>query len=241
GKITDGKALHLDLHLNRILESAQKLNFKSFDLSSLKLNLDRSIRSVDSALFRLTVTRIQQQRGYAVTEPDKHFVALQINPPLESNNANLSLSLSQVPASKNTALAGIKHLNRLENVLASGEIKSLNNDMILCCDGAVISASKANLFLNIDDVWCTPDLSYAGVKGIMRELVIQYFKNAKIEYRIRNISISELERVKTAFISNCIVGIRAVERIEKQALELSSVNLLKSSFNEYLSKVSQAS
>ena len=109
--------------------------------------------------------------------------------------------------------------------------------MILCCDDAVISVSKANLFLYIDDVWCTPDLSYAGVKGIMRDLVIRYFENSKINYQIREVSISELEKVRAAFLSNCIMGIKAVSKIEKQTLELNSVKLLQSSFNEFLSQV----
>ena len=238
GKIKEGEVVFEDLHIQRIENSAKKLNFANFDSHSLKRVFKQAIAGVDSALFRLTITRTQEQRGYAATQPEKYLGVLQISPPLKLSNSSLSLSLSKTLASKNPSIAGIKHLNRLENVLASSEIKSPNHEVILHCDNAIVSVSKANLFVKIDGIWCTPDLSYAGVRGIMRDLVIRFFQKTNLKYCVREIATTELSQVSAAFVTNCIMGIKAVERIDSRILELDSIKPLQSSFNEFLSQVS---
>jgi 4-amino-4-deoxychorismate lyase len=113
--------------------------------------------------------------------------------------------------SANEALAGIKHLNRLEQVLARNEIHSdLYSDGIMCDSfGNVIETTSANIFLKLPSTgWVTPNLKCCGVAGVMRSLLLDdIFPDATIRCDLDSIDQVKLEKSCEIFICNSVRGI----------------------------------
>ena len=112
-----------------------------------------------------------------------------------------SMTLSSQPL-----LAGTKHLNRLEQVLAKRELAQYDcQDLVLCdASGFIIEATAANIFYLKDEVWFTPSVAASGVDGIMREAVLQYFSQQGIKCQICESPFSALANADAIFLCNAI-------------------------------------
>jgi len=112
-------------------------------------------------------------------------------------------------------LAGIKHLNRLEQVLAQTELTSDFQEAILCNDeGDVISSISANIYFVINSCLYIPKLDNSGVEGTIRAQIINYCQKNGIPYKIDNFSLSFLNHASEVFISNAIRGLWPVKFIK---------------------------
>lgn len=121
------------------------------------------------------------------------------------------------PVSLNPVLAGIKSLNRLENVIASSELGTAHDEGFMSdIDGHVIEGTMSNLFAVIEDTLVTPDLSRGGIKGVIREQIIDIAKNSNIKHEIRDIGKDELLSSAEIFICNSVTGICRVKQLQQQ-------------------------
>jgi 4-amino-4-deoxychorismate lyase len=109
-------------------------------------------------------------------------------------------------------LAGIKHLNRLENVLARAEWTTTDFADGLMCDGQgdVICATSANLFVHRDGRWVTPDLSHCGIDGVTRQWLLGLCPDALVG----RISRDDVAGADAVFLCNSVRGMMEVNRIE---------------------------
>jgi 4-amino-4-deoxychorismate lyase len=126
------------------------------------------------------------------------------------------LSPDNSPRAENPSLAGIKHLNRLDNVLARAEWQddSAAEGLMLNQAGNLIEATASNIFIVRNRELLTPELSRAGVAGVTRRIICEQLapamKLAIIETRL---SIHDLEGADEVFICNSINGIWPVTRL----------------------------
>ena len=106
-------------------------------------------------------------------------------------------------------LAGLKHLNRLEQVLARAEWQDTAYAEGLLCDtsGRVIEGVFSNLFLIKDGELITPDLSRCGVAGVMRAEILQQAQSLGISQTVRDVSYAELVAADEVFVCNSLYGI----------------------------------
>ena len=114
-----------------------------------------------------------------------------------------SLRLAHQPA-----LAGIKHLNRLENVLARAEWNDpeIAEGLLQDSAGNVIGGTMSNLFLLARDVLLTPDLGRCGVAGVTRERVIEAARRNGITCRVAAVSLEEVLNSTEAILVNSLIG-----------------------------------
>jgi 4-amino-4-deoxychorismate lyase len=128
---------------------------------------------------------------------------------------------------RNPRLAGIKHLNRLEQVLARSE-----QDPAECAEGLmlddedrVIEGIMSNLFMRRGRLLTTPDLSACGVAGIMRELVLEAAAELEgLEPRVGAVGIHDLASADECFLTNSLIGIWPIRHLEGQALGVGPVS-----------------
>lgn len=114
-------------------------------------------------------------------------------------------------------LAGIKHLNRLEQVLASRNWAADQDEALLSdLQGRLISATRSNLFVVIDGVLQTPDLSDCGVAGVTRDRVISVAADCGIDCRVNALWPADLARASELFLSNSVFGLWPVGRVDTQ-------------------------
>jgi len=112
----------------------------------------------------------------------------------------------QHPASENPVLAGIKHLNRLDQVLASMELSAnYLEGLMLTSGGKVVEGTRSNVFLVRDGRMLTPLLASSGVAGIMRDIILECCEAHGIDVDIRDFDIEELQKAETyrrEFVAN---------------------------------------
>ena len=132
---------------------------------------------------------------------------------------------STVRLARQPLLAGIKHLNRLEQVLAAAELARSEADDALVCDtaGAVIESVSGNVFLVRDGRLCTPALDQCGVAGVMREVVIEAAASTGIDVEETLLRRSDFAYADEVFLCNAIRGIVPVRRLG--AIRLASLDV----------------
>jgi 4-amino-4-deoxychorismate lyase len=114
-------------------------------------------------------------------------------------------------------LAGIKHLNRLEQVLARAEWHDeFAEGVMRDNDGDVIEGTMSNLFLVRDGVLVAPDLAHCGVEGVMRSLVIDSARRLGRIVRIGRVTPDDLAQAGEIFLTNSLIGIWPVHTLDRQ-------------------------
>ena len=227
GVIENGKLVYRKQHLDRLVQSAQKLRFEPLDLKALLGKLDLMSESVGNAIVRINISRKQSQRGYSISAKAINYAQIILSPISFLSSDNCDLVNANYEISKNRQLGGIKHLNRLDSVLASSELTTANQEGIMYHEEQVICGSKSNLFVKINGLWITPEIKECGVLGIMRQQVIDKLIEQNVNYQIRELNRSELENVSSAFVTNCVIGVWPAKSINGRPLDVQESEELK--------------
>ena len=178
--------------------------------------LGRASRLGAEGVVKLIVTRGQSQRGYGFDANTPPTVVLQRLNSVVLSSAPQSLDFCVHRLPQNPLLAGIKHLNRLDNVMLKHEcqIRGVDDGVVLDSAENVIETTHSNLFFLSGNQLLTPDLAGCGVAGVMREFILQEIAPALFEeVAVTTIPATELGGYDAAFSCNSIRGIRAIDRI----------------------------
>ena len=182
-------------------------------------------KSEAACVIKIIVSRGAGERGYKFSKniTASRFVLLSA---LETDHSSLlsqqllsgELFICKQQVSINENLAGLKHLNRLENVLARNEWndKTKNNiidGLMLNANQHVIEGSMSNLFAIKDKHLFTPDLRLSGVNGIMREIIIDLASKHNIKTSLINLTMDDLIAMDELFISNSLIAMKAVTKL----------------------------
>ncbi len=218
-RVVHGELEFRDYHLQRLTSGLHRLNI---DVSQ-KLLIERLRQCLLSAprgelgeaVLRLTVTRGSGESGYRPDTIVQPTVICTLEPARELRSRPAKVMRCHTPISRNTALAGMKHLNRLDNVLAAAELaQSKCDEGILLAEDEVISGVMSNLFIMCSGTLWTPALEQAGVEGTMRRCVLEILAPAlNVETVVRRITWSEVLAADEVFLTNSLIGIRPVGAI----------------------------
>lgn len=177
-----------------------------------------SVQLPDCAL-RITVTRGSGGRGYALPEKvvPRRIVTASPLPdyPPEYLTQGVIIRYCTQRLAAQPALAGVKHLNRLENVLARAEWHDPAIAEGLLCDveGMVIEGTRCNIFLMEQDGLVTPALTRCGVAGVTRDAVIELAAGHGVTCRVEPISCERLEAADEVMLVNSLIGVWPVARL----------------------------
>lgn len=119
------------------------------------------------------------------------------------------------------ALAGLKHTNRLEQVLLKQELAQTSFDDLLVVDQQqhLTEATAANVFYQWQGQWFTPPLHLAGVAGVMRQHIMANLAGCQE----RVLQVSDIKHVQAMFLTNALLGIAPINSIEGYALPIAAV------------------
>lgn len=169
-------------------------------------------RAADCSL-RITVTRGSGGRGYAVPEQPRYrrIVCADRLPdyPEEWASRGITARWCRLQLAEQSALAGIKHLNRLENVLARAEWNdpAVAEGLLQDPAGNVIEGTRCNVFLVEGGALVTPDLSRCGVAGVTRELVLESAAHHGLRCSVETVSRRRLESADEVLLVNSLIGV----------------------------------
>ncbi|MDP1673700.1 MAG: aminodeoxychorismate lyase [Burkholderiales bacterium] len=162
---------------------------------------------------RITVTRGSGGRGYArpAVSHTRRIVSAGPLPdyPAGWSTAGVAVRICDLRLSEQPALAGIKHLGRLENVLARAEWNdpAIAEGLLQDSAGRIVEGTRCNLFLVEKDGLVTPDLSLCGVAGLTRDLVIESAIRHGLRCSVEPIDLKRLESATEVFLVNSLIGV----------------------------------
>jgi len=211
----NGIAEFIDAHLQRLILGCErlKLPFRQLDLLHQELELIyQNIADTDSVI-KIVITRGSGGRGYFAdqsVEPTR-IISTHNYPsyPTSHYQKGVTVRLCQHRLSENPSLAGLKHLNRLDNVLARNEWSDANIAEGLMFDQSnhLIEGTMTNIFLVNSQKLITPLLDKSGVEGIMRAQIIAVTRKLGLRFNETLITQDDLKNADEVFVCNSINGI----------------------------------
>jgi 4-amino-4-deoxychorismate lyase len=215
--VVDGRPRYWEKHMARLRRGAQRL------MIPVPVELEGEARemceAVRAGVLKITLTRGQGGAGYFPGEGGVPTRVVQIGPPrtrpAEWVRSGICIRICRTRLARNPSLAGIKHLNRLEQVLARAEWRSeYAEGLMRDNDGLLIEGTMTNLFVVREGTLLTPDLSRCGVEGVMREVVIETAWQLGIPVRVAPVTIDDLSTANEVFLTNALVGLWPVREID---------------------------
>ncbi|AYC33401.1 aminodeoxychorismate lyase [Pseudomonas cavernae] len=206
-------------HLERLAEGCARLGL-ACDPGLVRSELLRFCVALGDGVAKLILTRGDGLRGYAPPVAAQPRRILQASPwpdyPAAYAEQGVRLFPCQTRLAEQPLLAGLKHLNRLEQVLARAEWHDAEHAEGLMLDTSerVIEGVYSNLFVVKDGVLLTPELARCGVAGVMRAELLAQAQLRGIVTVVRDIGYAELPGADELFLCNSLYGIWPVRALQ---------------------------
>jgi 4-amino-4-deoxychorismate lyase len=214
-------------HFCRLRSGCQRLNIACPEESWFETQLQPYFQLNQDLVIKLIVTRGSGGRGLKMPDRGRSNIYLLH---YEFNNStvdqSISAYISEITLPDNKALAGIKHLNRLNYVLATDALskKPEYQEALLSNDsGYIIESIINNLFFVKNSIVFTPDLSFNGVDGIMRKQVIKQLEHRGITVNIGHYQLQDILAADECFLTNSVQGVRALTQVEQQRYPVGNI------------------
>jgi len=218
--LRNGEPLLWERHLQRLTGGCRRLGLPPPDAQLLRQELDQIAGTETRAVAKIILTRGGSGRGYRA---DPGAAATRIVQrlawPAHSENIAQHGALvcwCAMRLARQPRLAGLKHLNRLEQVQARAEWQDeYAEGLMRDSDGLVIEGTKTNLFLvQADGTLVTPDLSQSGVAGVMRAQILDSTAALGLVCRVEPVTVGTLESAQELFLTNSLIGLWPIRQLE---------------------------
>lgn len=222
--IVDGQPRHWTTHLQRLAVGCRRLGLPGPDPEATLGEARQVIGGDRDGVLRVTVSRGPGPPGYALPDPASPTRVVRFTPfpqglpaPAPVHVRTCSLRLAVQPA-----LAGIKHLNRLEQILARAEWSdaTIAEGLMYDIDGYLVEATASNVFLVSDGVLRTPRLDRNGVAGVSRSCVLAAAENLGLACCPERLRKDDINAADEVFLVNSVHGMRPVSAIDDRTLDV---------------------
>ena len=218
--IRDGEPRLWQYHMDRLERGCKTLGIVMPTATGLREGVNHALQQsrvlAAYSVVKIVLSAGSGVRGYGrvpVASPTVlHGVFPASPPPLKSYRDGIDLALCETRLALGSATAGLKTMNRLEQVLArsefvdTGEFEGLTMDT----DGNIICGTMSNVFFVNDNSIATPSLQRCGVEGVMRRHIIACLKKQGIETRFQTLRLADLGDCDEVFVSNSQFGVMPV-------------------------------
>jgi branched-chain amino acid aminotransferase len=228
--VRDGEVEHEDLHLQRLRNSATMLGIPlPYDAAAISEGLHQLLRAAgllsDLAAARITLTRGAGRRGLLPPDqPQPHLMmtAVAYHPPQAEGFAARIVAIRR---NEGSPLSRLKSLNYLDNILALQEAIAGGADEALLRNnaGQICGGSRTNLFVIRAGQLITPPINDGVLDGIQRQVILRQARAIGCPVSEASLSPMDLLRVDEAFLSNSLMGIKPLNRIDEHVLHPGAV------------------
>lgn len=225
-----GRARFLSLHLERLASGCARLGLPVPASEELRAEIGELAARAERAIIKVLVTRgVASARGYGTSGTEQPTrIALRYrwgrdDPQLAL--AGVRVRTARLRLGENPALAGLKHCNRLEQVLARREWSdaAIAEALMFSSGGHLVSGTMSNVFLVEGATLRTPRLDRCGVAGIMRSVVLREAAAAGIAAEETVLDATDLARAPEVFLTNALIGVRPVRALDGEPRSPGSV------------------
>ncbi|MEH6822588.1 MAG: aminodeoxychorismate lyase [Motiliproteus sp.] len=222
------RPLLLQRHIDRLCTGMNRLKipFNQMFIDVLRAEIEQLCKGRKQVFLKLIITRGAGGRGYRAAEdlePNRILmVAAAADYPQRWYQQGCELYLCRTRLGLNPLLAGIKHLNRLEQVLARSEWQDQYPEGLVCdIEDRLIEGTMSNLFLIRGQQLLTPLLNQCGVAGVVRSVIIDSAPRHAVEVVQRALSVEDLFQADGVFITNTGFGVLPVRGCDGRTIPLS--------------------
>lgn len=218
-----GRIRWLAHHLERLEQGCSRLGIPPPDVNDIRREIDIHCPRAGRCVVKLIVTRGSGTRGYRPPAPAQSTRILSISawPNYSPANytAGIELRTLQLRLGENPALAGLKHLCRLEQVLAHVELggSGAQEGVLLDSSNFLVGGISSNLFaIRGSQLW-TPKITRCGVSGVMRRVVLESAAQLGLAATECDLTLRETQEADEIFLTNALIGIWPVAKWDQQA------------------------
>lgn len=228
-KICNGQVELLQQHLNRLITGCSLLKIVGVDFDELSNNLLELTKTYHLAVLKVVITSGEGGRGYSRVGVSKPNVIIKITEfltkYLEWQKKGISLADSSIKLGINPMFVGLKHLNRLEQVLIRDELdQTAYDDMLVYnINEHIIETTSANVFWFKNNKLFTPEIKNSGVAGILRAEILRKYPTTRIIQAVQ----SDILKAQSIFITNSIMEIVPVANYAGISLDIDQVHQFK--------------
>ncbi len=220
-RAADGEPLHWQRHFNKLGADCAGLAISCVAEATLLADVRAVARQFPRAVVKITVTRGSGARGYALPVPCTPLRIVEGAPLRAAADADAGITahLCRLRLAHQPALAGIKHLNRLENVLARAEWNdpAIGEGLMLDQHENVIGGTMSNVFIAEQGRLLTPRLDQCGVAGVTRARVMALAASAATPCGEAHLSLQRVLDADEVFLVNSVIGLRPLARMGVRA------------------------
>lgn len=219
--VRDAAIERLDLHLDRLQWGARRLRLPLPERPALEPELLAACSDIRRGALKLILTRGSGPRGYAPPRDPEPMILLSASHRESPFPRAIAVVTLRQQLAENESLAGIKHLCRLEQVLGQLELESCDADegLMSSTSGNVIGGTSRNLFALMGRRLVTPVLRRAGIRGVMRQAVLQKSAALGIEVEEAELPVAALGKAGELFMTNALVGVQSISRLDDTSFE----------------------
>lgn len=236
--VQGGRVRFLDWHLERLAAGAARLAIPSPEPGTLRGEI-AAVSAADRGVVKLLLTRGAGERGYRPPpRPEPTRMVFGLPWPALAPAAwaeGVRIGWCRMRLGRNPRLAGIKHLNRLEQVLARAEWDDAAMAEALMMDDReqAICGTQTNLFARIAGRWTTPVIDQCGVAGVMRRAFIAWAATRGEPVIERELPAAEVAGAAGLLLTNAVIGAWPVRELAGRALP---IDPQAAEFNEWVSR-----
>lgn len=215
-RVVDSSPLWWHEQLAKLTEDCARIGLQAPDTTVWDADLDRIASRLTAGVLKLLVTRGSGPRGYSPLESRQVRRLMRYDAtPIQSNPhpaASITLRVCTLRLGWQPRLAGVKHLNRLENVLARAEWTSpdIHEGLLLDQAGQVISGVMSNLFIWSQNRLLTPRLDQCGVAGVARARLMRLASAQGVQVEATSLSLQAVFEADEVMLTNSVMGLRHV-------------------------------
>lgn len=219
-----GALAHWDAHAERLERGCRALGLPTPDRTAFRAAAEAALAQVGSpsrAAVRLNWSAGSGARGLdPIEDPQPRLTASASV--LGPQPGPVTLATARVRRNDRSPSSRLKSLSYLDNVLARAEARAAGAEeaLMLNTAGEVACAAAANVFWVRHDEVFTPDLECGVLDGIMRREVIAACHNLGLPVEQVFANSGRLAGAPM-FITNSLIGVRAVASLDGQALPTS--------------------
>src|SRR5688572_21849217 len=227
-RVRAGRVRFLESHLSRLLLGCQRLSIRAPDGDSLRAEISAAAAGGPAdAILKLLVTRGSGPRGYGArgTFVARRVMSLFPASPLSLAAGGVALRVAHHTIPEHAALAGLKHLNRLDNVLAASEPghERCFDALLLDSAGLLVGGTMCNVFLVTAGSLVTPSVERAGVAGVMRGIVLRECAPLGLDCEVRVVAAAELRAADEVFVTNARIGVVPVHNVGEHVFTMNGI------------------
>ncbi len=220
-QVRNGQLQLPSAHLQRLKHACKRLAIDFSDWGGLEKALwerASALAPTPRAVLKIIISRGAGGRGYCPQHagPATLFISTSDYPAHYQRwqQQGITLGLSPVRLGRQPLLAGLKHLNRLEQVLVKQQMPtSVDDVLVLDSDGLLIEASAANVFWFKHNHWHTPALNQAGVEGVMRNQLISFLNAGGHNVVVGDYPIGALKGASAMLVCNSLMELVPVAKL----------------------------